>query len=231
MIDDKFQKPLTNTSKYAIMALQRDHNNPRFRILRRYTMKKPLKSIVLILVTAIIIFVVPVSADMIARPEIINPETDFSLNNPEAKKTVTALAYDCDGEIIGPFNYYYVHEDGRLELRFADYYAPCSDGYIKLITLIKSSINSDIGGNAFFIKSTDKRYIPENHITIGNEAETYIVTATGTAPSQYTPPCVVESTPEQLKAVNAVAKRSAKYLFMNSSPQRIVIDSEPELST
>ena len=64
-------------------------------------MKKPLKSIVLILVTAIIMFVVPVSADMIARPEIIDPETDFSLNNPEAKKTVTALAYDCDGEIIG----------------------------------------------------------------------------------------------------------------------------------
>ena len=190
-------------------------------------MKKHLKSLILILVT----FVVPVSADMIARPEIINPETDFSLNNPEAKKTVTALAYDCDGEIIGPFNYYYVYEDGRLELRFADYYAPCSNGYIKLITLIKSSINSDIGGNALFIKSTDKRYIPENHIPIGNEAETYIVTATGTAPSQYTPPCVVESTPEQLKAVNAAAKRSAKYLFMNSSPQRIVIDSEPELST
>ena len=194
-------------------------------------MKKPLKSIVLILVTAIIMFVVPVSADMIARPEIINPETDFSLNNPEAKKTVTALAYDCDGEIIGPFNYYYAHEDGRLELRFADYYAPCSNGYIKLITLIKSSVNSDIGGQAFFIKSTDKRYISENHITIGNEAETYIVTATGTAPSQYTLPFVEKSTPAQLQAVNAAVKRSAKYLIMNSSPQRIVIDSKSELST
>lgn len=194
-------------------------------------MKRSLKSAALIIMTVIIIFVVPVSAGMLSRPEIINPETDFSLNNPEAKKAVTVLMYDCDGEIIGSFNHYYVYEDGRLELRFADYYAPCSDGYIKLITLIKSSINSDIGGNAFFIKSTDKRYIPENHIVIENEAETYIVTATGTAPSQYTLPCVVESTPEQLKAVNAAAKRSARYLFMSSSPQRIFIDLESELST
>lgn len=143
-------------------------------------MKKHLKSIVLILVTTIIIFVVPVSADMIARPEIINPETDFSLNNPEVEKGVIALskAENGNGEIIGPFNFYVVHENGDIELRFADYYASRDDGKIILITLMQDYEGGYAGQGRIIEKSSDE-YITENHIKIANESAGYIVSTSG----------------------------------------------------
>lgn len=189
-------------------------------------MKKHLKSIVLILVTAIIIFVVPVSADMVARPEIINPETDFSLNNPEAEKAVTALskAENGNGEIIGPFNFYFVHENGNIELRFADYYASRDDGKIILITLMQS-YDGYYAGQARIIEKSSDEYITENHITISNESAGYIISASGVKYIKPIPQELRYSTPEKLKAVNNVVKRSAKYLLKASVPQRVYLVS------
>ena len=182
-------------------------------------MKKHLKSIVLILVTAIIIFVVPVSADMIARPEIINPETDFSLNNPEAKKAVTVLAKaeECYGDIIGPFNFYYVHENGDIELRFGDYYAFRDDGKILLITLMQD-YKGGYAGQGLLIEKSDEEYIEGNHITIASDSAGYIVSASGVKYIEPIPQDLRYGTPEKLKAEKIVVKRYSYYLFKKNTP-------------
>lgn len=187
-------------------------------------MKKHLKSIVLILVTAIIMFVVPVSADMIARPEIINPETDFSLNNPEAKKAVTTLAKaeECYGDIIGPFNFYYVRENGDIELRFGDYYAFRDDGKILLITLMQNYKGS-YAGQGQLIEKSDEEYIEGNHITIASDSAGYIVSASGVKYIEPIPQDLRYGTPEKLQAVNNVMSKYANYLLRESVPQKTSI--------
>lgn len=197
-------------------------------------MKKPLKSIVLILVTAIIMFVVPVSADMIARPEIINPETDFSLNNPEAKKAVTVLAKSerCYGEITGPFNFYFVHENGDIELRFADYYAFRDDGKILLITLMQD-YKGGYASQGLLIDKSDEEYIEGNHITISNESAMYIISVSGVKYAEPIPEDLRYSTPEKLQAINNVVSRSANYLLRESVSEitSFRLDEDVQLSS
>ena len=191
-------------------------------------MSRKLKVITLILVTLSIVFGTQVGAELhIAKPEIIYPEYDFSLDNPEVLLQIQALVAslrDQDLQIIGPFCQYYVNGDGTLELRAANYNVFLPDGTPSLITLFINS-NGSLCGMMSFNASSSPEYIDENHIIVGNESETYIVKNSGIAElSAYQSDSSDYASDDRSRInVRKIIDNFSAYLLSYSEPQSVIL--------
>lgn len=198
-------------------------------------MTRKLKVLTLILVTLSIVFGTQVAASLpIARPDVMYPEHDFSLDNPEVVRQIEALLVslrDQDLQIIGPFYQYYVNNDGTMELKAANYNVFLPDGTPNLVTMFISSHGS-LCGMAAFNASSLSDFVNENHYIIGNEDITYIVTSSGISElSEY---CVKNPDSEAVAMsqtlVAQIIDSSSWYLLSSSDTRNVVLQKKMDTS-
>ena len=145
-------------------------------------MTRKLKVLTLILVTLSIVFGTQVAASLpIARPDVMYPEKSFTLDNPQTLASVRNLVEtldDANVRVTGPYNRYYANTDGTLELRIADYNVFGSNGEKYIISL---SLNDDgnVCGTMRHNAENKSYFSEEDHMIIGNEELSYLVTADG----------------------------------------------------
>ncbi len=196
-------------------------------------MSRRLKALTLIIVTLSIVFGTQVGAELSSvKPEIIYPECDFSLDNPEVVRKINTMIASLDDEkitIIGPFHKYYVNDDGSIELRSAQYNVFLSDGTPNLISIFLNSNGSLCSMMRYNVQKWHEFY-DEDHIIIGNENLCYVVKDSG----------LVELTGEynmgasddvhidkaRRDAVLNIISKSFDYLMNESKPDIMIIQTK-----
>ena len=193
-------------------------------------MKRRLKTLTLIIVTLSIVFGTQVGAELhIAKPEIIYPECDFSLDNPEVVKKINTMIASLDDEkitIIGPFHIYYVNDDGSIELRSAQYNVFLSDGTPNLISIFLNSNGSLCSMMRYNVQKWHEFY-DEDHIIIGNENLCYVVKDSGLVElnGEYNIGASNEAHIDKArrKSVINIISRSSEYLMNESKTNTIIL--------
>lgn len=190
-------------------------------------MKQKIKILALILVTLSIVFGTQVTADIISRPTVVNPELDLSLDNPAIWKELRGgTSLHPDSTIIGPYYVYYVNKDGELELNAAHFNIFRSDGKIDLMILsegqyeLARQVICDIDEDFYM-------FFNESHAIVGNEYLSYVVKPSGIEEIngeytlfQFEP----ETAPKRQADVKEIMGRYSGYLMNASQPQRIKRD-------
>lgn len=153
-------------------------------------LRKKLKLTVMALMLAAIqvICCMPVNAATTSTATVRYINTDFSLDNREVlikvMRTANTLADIVGAEctaVGGPYNAYYVNENGNVELDHAVFNLYFSNGKRGIYKLGIPGDPNGLGGQGYIVDSDSDEFITEPHIFIGNNSATYAVTEKGTA--------------------------------------------------
>ena len=160
------------------------------------------------------------------KPTVIYPGKSFSLDEPQALASVKNLTSTLDAasfkvKVTGPYNRYYANTDGILELRFADYNIFGSDGEKYIITLMLND-DGNVCGTMRHHAENKKYFSEENHVVIGNEELSYLVTADGKSEIpefKYIESILNPPPPDEamIKATERAVRRYSKYLIKQDS--------------
>ena len=152
-------------------------------------LRKKLKLTVMALMLAAIqvICCMPVNAATTSTATVRYINTDFSLDNREVlikvMRTANTLADIVGAEctaVGGPYNAYYVNENGNVELDHAVFNLYFSNGKRGIYKLGVPNNPNGLGGQGYIVDSDSDEFITEPHIIIGNESVTYAVTENST---------------------------------------------------